>query len=254
MEPVMVPNETSESSRWNRCSPDCSNQDYKKVLRKTSVPVTGFMEVLGWTRTSLPSGYVICLHLKIKSNAIRRPRIARTGVHRITCWGKIEHVSIKNRVWPSSGDRIHFLISLKSQFQFPFKVEWFYIFHRSGDRAEQDLITLVYPVTYCVFCTYILILLSLYLIYFNRLTVLLFHSATVCPRRSFGRGDTFCEEPSKCVGSSGSFVGVQLSFSWYWEVLLGFLRLCKEDVEPEGAAEVQEALSLGPSEVLAEIF
>ena len=61
------------------------NQDYKKVLRKTSVPVTGFMEVLGWTRTGLPSGYVICLHLKIRSNAVRRPCIARTGVHRITC-------------------------------------------------------------------------------------------------------------------------------------------------------------------------
>ena len=33
-----------------------------------------------------------------------------------------------------------------------------------------------------------------------------------------------------------------------------FLRLCKEEVDPEGAAKVQEALSLDPSEVLAEIF
>ena len=60
MELVKVPSETSEGIRWNRCSPDCSNQDYKKVLRKTSVPVTGFMEVLGGTRTCLPSVYVIC--------------------------------------------------------------------------------------------------------------------------------------------------------------------------------------------------
>ena len=47
MEPVKVPNETGEGIRCIRCSPDCSNQEYKKVLRKTSVPVTGFMEVLG---------------------------------------------------------------------------------------------------------------------------------------------------------------------------------------------------------------
>ena len=60
MEPVKVPNETGEGIRCIRCSPDCSNQGYKKVLRKTSVPVTGFMEVLGGTRTGLPSGYVIC--------------------------------------------------------------------------------------------------------------------------------------------------------------------------------------------------
>ena len=33
-----------------------------------------------------------------------------------------------------------------------------------------------------------------------------------------------------------------------------FLRLCKEEVDPEGAAKVQEALSVDPSEVLAEIF
>ena len=35
---------------------------------------------------------------------------------------------------------------------------------------------------------------------------------------------------------------------------MGFLRLYKEEVDPEGAAEVQEHWSLGPSEVLADIF
>ena len=38
-----------------------SNQDYKKVLTKTSGLATDFMEVLDWTRTGLPVGM---LHVK----------------------------------------------------------------------------------------------------------------------------------------------------------------------------------------------
>ena len=56
MEPVRVPGETSEGIWWNQCSPDRSNQDYKKVLRKTSVPVTGLWRFLDGQEPADPVG------------------------------------------------------------------------------------------------------------------------------------------------------------------------------------------------------